>query len=63
MCLQRKHFRYFSFNGRESAEEKICKNLRYNLEQMKVAGERDDYMRIVDSIIVGPEILRKELYS
>ena len=30
---------------------------------MKVAGERDDYMRIVDSIIVGPEILRKELYS
>ena len=51
-------FRYFSFNGRESAEEKICKNLRYNLEQMKIAGEREDYMRIVDSIIVGPEILR-----
>ena len=40
-------------------EERICKNLRYNLEQMKIAGEKETYMKIVDSIIVGPEIIRK----
>ena len=50
--------RYFSFSGRESVEEKICKNLRYNLEQLKISGEREDYMRIVDSLLVGPEIIR-----
>ena len=52
--------RYFSFSGRESVEEKICKNLRYNLEQMKIAGEKEMFMKIVDSIIVGPEIIRQD---
>ena len=54
------HFsRHFSFSGRESVEEKICKNLRYNLDQLKISGEREAYMRIVDSLLVGPEIIRK----
>ena len=26
---------------------------------MKIAGEKDTYMTMVDSLIVGPEIIRK----
>ena len=52
--------RYFSSSGRrESVEEKICHNLRYNLDQLKISGEREAYMKIVDSLLVGPEIVRK----
>ena len=50
---------YFSFSRRESVEERICKNIRYNLEQHKISGEREAYMRIVDSLLLGPEIIRK----
>ena len=43
-------------------EERICRNLKYSLEQMKIAGEKDNYMKILDSLIVGPEIVRNVLY-
>ena len=36
----------------------MCRNLKYSLEQMKIAGEKDNYMKIIDSVIVGPEIVR-----
>ena len=39
-------------------EERMCRNLKYSLEQMKIAGEKDNYMKIIDSVIVGPEIVR-----
>ena len=29
---------------------------------MKIAGEKDNYMKILDSLIVGPEIVRNVLY-
>ena len=50
--------RYFAFNGRDTVEERICRNLKYSLEQMKIAGEKDSYLKIIDSVIVGPELVR-----
>ena len=36
----------------------MCRNLKYSLEQMKIAGEKDNYIKIIDSVIVGPELVR-----
>ena len=39
-------------------EERICRNLKYNLEQMKIADDKEGYLKIIDSIIIGPDIVR-----
>ena len=39
-------------------EEKICRNLKYSLEQMKMSGDKDCYMKIIDSIVIGPDLVR-----
>ena len=33
---------------------KICSNLRYSLEQLKLTSDKETYSRIVDSVVVGP---------
>ena len=54
--------RYFPPYGQhKSVEEKICHNLRFNLDKLKISGERETYMKIVDNLLVGPEIIRKVL--
>ena len=35
-------------------EGKICHNLRYSLEQLKLGSEFDMYSKIVDSVVPGP---------
>ena len=32
---------------------KICSNLRYSLEQLKLTSDKETYSRIVDSVVVG----------
>ena len=33
-------------------------NLRYSLEQLRVAGDRDGYQRLVDNVVVGPAAIK-----
>ena len=35
-------------------EGKICHNLRYSLEQLKLGSEFDMYSKIVDSVVLVP---------
>ena len=37
---------------------RICENLKYGLHQMKIRGQREAYLAVVDSVIVGPEVVR-----
>ena len=36
------------------SQSKICSNLRYSLEQLKLTSDKETYSRIVDSVVVGP---------
>ena len=40
-------------------ESGICRNLRYSLEQLKISGEKEAYMKLVDSVVVGPETVKQ----
>ena len=40
-------------------ESFICRNLRYSLEQLKISGEKEAYMKLVDSVVVGPETVKQ----
>ena len=46
-------------NSTYPVETGICKNLRYSLEQLKISGEKETYMKLVDSILIGPETVRQ----
>ena len=35
-------------------QSKICTNLRYSLEQLKLSSDKETYSKIVDSVVVGP---------
>lgn len=39
-------------------QARMCDNLKYNLHQLKMRGQRDAYMSIVDAVVVGPEVVR-----
>ena len=39
-------------------ELRLVNNLRYSLEQLRVAGERDSYAMLVNSVVVGPASIR-----
>ena len=46
-------------NSTYPVESGICKNLRYSLDQLKIAGEKETYMKLVDSVLVGPETVKQ----
>ena len=39
-------------------QTRIVANLRYSLEQLKVASDRDGYQRLVDNVVVGPAAIK-----
>ena len=41
------------------AEDRICRNLRFSLEQMKIAGNKEDFLNLVENILVGPEYIKR----
>ena len=46
-------------NSMYPVESGICKNLRYSLEQLKIGGDKETYMNLVDSVLVGPESVKQ----
>ena len=50
---------YFSFPLQMSStrnihsQSKICNNLRYSLEQLKLSSDKETYTKMVDSLVVG----------
>ena len=38
-----------------ATQSKVCRNLRYSLEQLKLSSDKETYTKIVDSVVVGPE--------
>ena len=46
-------------NSTYPVESGICRNLRYSLDQLKIAGEKETYMKLVDSVLVGPETVKQ----
>ena len=43
--------------GSQHSQTAICRNLAYNLEQLKLSTDNDAYMSIVDSVVIGPDTL------
>ena len=39
-------------------EESIVRNLRFNLEQLKVLGDESSYMDLVEKLVIGPTPIR-----
>ena len=39
-------------------QTRVVANLRYSLEQLRVAGDRDGYQRLVDNVVVGPAAIK-----
>ena len=39
-------------------QTRIVANLRYSLEQLKVASDREGYQRLVDNVVVGPAAIK-----
>ncbi len=35
---------------------RICDNLKYGLHQMKIRGQREAYLAVIEAVIVGPEV-------
>ena len=35
-------------------EERICRNLKYNLDKLMLSSDKDGYSEMVDSVVVGP---------
>ena len=46
-------------NSTYPVESGIFKNLRYSLDQLKIAGEKVTYMKLVYSVLVGPETVKQ----
>ena len=46
-------------NSTYPVESGICRNLRYSLDQLKITGEKETYMKLVDSVLVGPETVKQ----
>ena len=44
--------------GSQHSQTAICRNLAYNLEQLKLSTDNDAYMSIVDSVVIGPDTLK-----
>ena len=42
------------------SQNKICSNLRYNLEQLRLSSDRKTYTKIVDSVVVGPANIKAD---
>ena len=40
------------------AQSRICRNLKYNLEQLRIRSDRDTYLSMVEKILVGPSSIR-----
>ena len=41
-------------------EQRIVSNLRYSLEQLKLSSAAEEYRRLVDSVVVGPALVRQQ---
>ena len=41
-------------------EQRIVSNLRYSLEQLKLSSDAEEYRRLVDSVVVGPALVRQQ---
>ena len=39
-------------------QTRVVANLRYSLEQLRLAGDRDGYQRLVDNVVVGPAAIK-----
>ncbi|XP_071744301.1 uncharacterized protein [Lepeophtheirus salmonis] len=39
-------------------QSRICDNLKYNLQQLKLRSQKDTYLAVVDAAIIGPEPVR-----
>ena len=40
------------------AQARICRNLKYNLEQLRIRSDRDTYLTMIERILVGPSNIR-----
>ena len=38
----------------EGLESRICRNIRFSLDQLMLAGDRDMYTRVLDTCVLGP---------
>jgi hypothetical protein len=44
----------------KNSQSKICQNLRYSLEQLKLGSDVAMYSKIVDSVVLGPALLNMD---
>ena len=42
------------------AEQRIVSNLRYSLDQLKLSSDAEEYRKLVDSVVVGPALVKQQ---